>query len=146
MPDRMDPYRGFNFRVEIDNVPDPVAGFRECSGLSLTTDAVDYREGKDIPLTVRKLTGLRKHNNIVLKRGITKARKELWSWYKNVINGVEDRRSIAIILQDEEHKDVMRWNIKLAWPCKWEGPSVNATGNDVAVESIEICHEGVLLV
>ncbi|PWU14358.1 MAG: phage tail protein [Verrucomicrobia bacterium] len=146
MPDRIDPYRGYNFRVELANVPDPAAGFRECSGLTLTTDAVDYREGKDIPLTVRKLTGLRKQNNIVLKRGITQARKELWNWYKNTINGVQDRRDGAIVLQDEEHKDVLRWKFENGWICKWEGPSVNATGNDVAIESIEICHEGLLLV
>ena len=64
---RVDPYRGFNFRVELDNTS--VAAFRECGGLTLTTDAVDYREGTDVPLSVRKLTGLRKYTNITMKRG-----------------------------------------------------------------------------
>jgi len=139
---RKDPYRGYNFRIELEKTP--VASFRECSGLSLTTDAVDYREGTDQPLSVRKLTGLRKYTNITLKRGYTD-NKDLWNWYKNVVNGTEDRRNGAIVLQDEQHNDVLRWEFENGWICKWEGPSLNATGNDVAIENIEICHEGVVL-
>jgi len=139
---RKDPYRGFNFRVEIDNTS--VAGFRECGGLSFTTDPVDYREGTDVPLHVRKLTGLRKFANITLKRGFTQ-NKDLWNWYKNVLNGVEDRRSGAIVLQDEEHNDVLRWSFSQAWICKWEGATMNATNNEIALESLEICAEEVAL-
>ena len=139
---RKDPYRGYNFRIELDNTA--VASFRECSGLSLTTDAVDYREGTDKPLSVRKLTGLRKYTNITLKRGYTD-NQDLWKWYKNIVNGVPDRRNGAVVLQDEQHKDVLRWNFDNGWICKWEGPTLNATGNDVAIENIEICHEGVAL-
>jgi len=140
---RVDPYRGFNFRVELDSTA--VASFRECSGLSMTTDAVDYREGTDIPLSVRKLTAIRKFVNIVLKVGITQ-NKDLWNWYKNILNGVADRRNGAIVLQDEEHNDVLRWQFENGWICKWEGPSMNATSNDVAIESIEICHERLELI
>jgi phage tail-like protein len=140
--DRKSPYRGFNFQIEIDNTT--VAGFRECSGLTATTDAVDYREGTDIPLHVRKLTGLRKFTNIVLKRGYTQ-NKDLWNWYKSVLNGAADRRNGAIILQDEDHNPVMRWQFENGFICKWEGPSMNATSNDVAVESLEICPERVEL-
>ncbi len=137
--ERKDPYRGFNFRVEIDKMP--VAGFRECTGLSLTTDTVDYREGSDASLYVRKLTALRKMTgHISLKRGIGD-RKELVAWYKNIINGVPDRRNGSVVLQDEQHLDVMRWNFVNGFICKWEGPTLNATSNDVALESIEICAE-----
>ena len=139
---RVDPYRGFNFRVELDNTS--VAAFRECGGLTLTTDAVDYREGTDLPLSVRKLTGLRKHANIMMKRGYS-PNEDLWKWYKNVINGVSDRRNGAIVLQDEQHNEVLRWEFENGWICKWEGPAMNATSNDVAIESIEICHEGLVL-
>jgi phage tail-like protein len=139
---RKDPYRGFNFRVELEKTP--VASFRECGGLSLTTDSVDYREGTDQQLSVRKLTGIRKYTNITLKRGYTD-NKDLWNWYKNVVSGVEDRRNGAIVLQDEQHNDVLRWEFENGWICKWEGPTLNATGNDVAIENIEICHEGVAL-
>jgi phage tail-like protein len=140
--ERSDPYRGYNFRVEIDNTA--VAGFSECSGLTFDVDPVEYREGTDVALHVRKLTGLRKFANIALKRGFTD-KKELWDWYKNVLNGIPDRRNGSITLQDEEHSDVLRWNFENGWICKWEGPAMNATGNDVAIESIEICVERVEL-
>ena len=139
---RIDPYRGYNFRVELDNTN--VASFRECSGLTLNTDPVDYREGTDLPLSVRKLTGMRKYTNITLKRGYTE-NEDLWKWYKNIVNGVSDRRNGAVVLQDEQHKDVLRWNFVNAWICKWEGATMNATSNDVAIEAIEICPEGIAL-
>ena len=139
---RIDPYRGYNFRIELDSTS--VASFRECSGLTMTTDAVDYREGTDVPLSVRKLTGLRKFTNIMCKRGFTQ-NEDHWNWYKNVLNGVSDRRNGAVVLQDEEHNDVLRWNFTNAWICKWEGATMNATSNDVAIESIEICPERIEL-
>jgi phage tail-like protein len=140
--ERDDPYRGFNFRVEIDNTP--VAAFRECGGLTLTTDPVEYREGTDKPLHVRKLPGLRKFANLTFKRGYTN-NKELWNWYRDVLNGIPARRDGSLILQDEEHNDVLRWKWENGWICKWEGPAMNATSNDVAIESLEICVERVEL-
>jgi phage tail-like protein len=139
---RIDPYRGYNFRVEIDNTN--VASFRECTGLTLNTDPVDYREGTDVPLSVRKLTGLRKYSHITLKRGFTQ-NEDLWNWYKNIVNGVSDRRNGAVILQDEQHNDVVRWNFVNAWISKWEGATMNATSNEVAIETIEICPEAIAL-
>jgi phage tail-like protein len=135
---RVDPLRGYNFRVELDNTS--VASFREASGLTLNTDPVDYREGTDTWLSVRKLPGLRKYSNITLKRGIT-TNEDLWDWYLNILNGVDDRRNGAIVLQDEQHNDVIRWEFQNGWICKWEGTTMNATSNDVFIESIEIVHE-----
>jgi phage tail-like protein len=139
---RKDPVRGFNFEVQIDNTP--VASFREVGGLSFTTDPVEYREGTDKPLHVRKLTGLRKFANLTFKRGFT-PNQDLWKWYKNVLNGVEDRRNGAIILKDELHAPVLRWNFENAWITKWEGPGLNATSNDVAIETMELAVERVEL-
>lgn len=139
---RNDPYRAFNFRIEIDNLT--VGAFSECSGLSSDGDAVDYREGTDIPLNVRKLVGLRKYANIVLKRGYTQ-NTELWDWYTNIVNGVPDRRNGTIILMDEARNDVLRWNIENAWINKIEGPSFKANGNEIAMESVELVHEGLTL-
>lgn len=139
---RVDPLRGFNFRIELDNTS--VASFREASGLSLNTDPVDYREGTDNWLSVRKLPGLRKHETIKLKRGHT-PNKDLWNWYLNILNGVDDRRNGAIVLQDEQHHDVLRWQFQNGWITKWEGATMNATSNDVAIESIEIVHEHIEL-
>jgi len=135
---RVDPLRGFNFQVQLDNTS--VASFREASGLTLNTDPVDYREGTDAWLSVRKLPGLRKYSNITLKRGFT-SNEDLWNWYLNILNGTDDRRNGAIVLQDEQHNPVLRWEFQNGWICKWEGATMNATSNDVAIESIEIVHE-----
>jgi phage tail-like protein len=140
--DRKDPYSGYNFRLEIEN--SAVAAFSECGGLTFDADSVDYREGTDKRLSVRKLMGLRKFANISLKRGYTD-NKELWNWYKNILNGIADRRNGAIVLQDELHADVLRWNWSDGWITKYEGPTFNANNNDVVLEQIEIVVERVEL-
>jgi phage tail-like protein len=139
---RTDPFRAFNFRVEFDGLT--VGSFSECSGLTAEGDSVDYREGTDIPLTVRKLVALRKFTNIVLKRGYT-TNNELWNWYRNIANGIADRRNGSIILMDEERNEVMRWQVENAWINKIEAPTFNATANEVAIESCELIHEGLSL-
>lgn len=140
--DRKDPYRGFNFRVEIDGIS--VGSFSDVSGLSSDGDIVEYRNGDDVPLHVRKLTGLRKFSNLTLKRGYTDNR-ELWDWRNNVVNGVPDRRNGAIVLMDEQRKDVLRWEFEGGWIHKIDGPTFNAKGNDVTVESLEIVIESLTL-
>lgn len=139
---RVDPFRSFNFRVEFEGLE--VGSFSECSGLTAEGDSVDYREGTDLPLTVRKLVGLRKYANIVLKRGYT-TNGELWAWWSNIANGIADRRNGTIILLDEERAEILRWSIENAWINKIEAPTFNATANEVALESVEIAHEGLTL-
>ena len=139
---REDPYRGYNFLIEIEGVP--VAGFSEVGGLSGDGDVVEYREGTDIPLSVRKLPGLRKYANITLKRGYT-TNRVLWQWRLRVINGTVDRRHGAIVLLDEQRKRVAEWGFENGWIVKYEGPPLNAKGNDVALETVEIAHEGLRL-
>jgi len=141
-PKRSDPYQGFNFLVEIDGVT--VAGFSEVSGLNSETAVIEYREGSDRRNSVRKIPGLTKFSNIVLKRGITTDRT-LWNWRKAVIDGAVERLSGAIILLDAERTPVVRWNFREGWPAKWEGPTLKAAGNEVAIETLEIAHEGLEL-
>ncbi len=95
--ERHDPYAGFNFRVEIDGVV--AAAFSECCGLSSETEVVSYREGGD--LRVRRLPGLTKYANLVLKHGITLDRS-LWNWRQTVVNGVVERRNGSVILLDAD--------------------------------------------
>ena len=140
--DRLDPFRSFNFRLEIDDTT--VAAFSEVSGLSSDGDTIAYRTGVDIPLTARQLPGLRKFNPIKLQRGMIKD-STLWDWYHNISIGLPDRRNGSIILMDEQRKDVLRWHFESAWPNKIEGPSFKAAGNEVAIESIELVHEGLTL-
>lgn len=136
--ERIDPYRGFNFIVDIDDTS--VAGFSEVAGLTAEGDPVEYREGADAENHVRKLAGLRKYTNLTFKRGYTKD-DTLWRWYTAIANGENDRRAITITLRDEAHVPVIRWNAEGAWINKIEGPSFNATGNEVSIENMEICHE-----
>jgi phage tail-like protein len=143
--DRIDPYRGFNFRIEIALTSEVVAAFREVSGLTANTDVVEYREGNSRDLHPKKLFGLRKYSNIVLKRGIT-LNNELWLWYRQIVNGIADRRNGAIVLLDEEHNDTLRWNFYEAWPSKLDWPTFNATTNEVAVETLELTIEKLELV
>src|SRR5262245_20712396 len=140
--ERTDPFRSFNFRVEIDGIT--VGSFSEVSGLVTEIDAVTYREGNEFALTLRQLPALFKPSNIVLKNGYT-GNGELWAWYRNITLGVPDRRDVAIILMDEQRNDVMRWNAENAWIRKIEGPAFKATANEVAMQSCELIHEGIKL-
>src|SRR5215470_4490338 len=140
--DRKDPYRSFNFRLQIDGIDR--GGFSECSGLTAEGDSVDYREGVDKNPSVRKLIGLIKFTNVVLKRGYT-SDGSLWAWYKNIHDGKDDRRNVTIILMNEEHQDVLSWHLDNAWLKKIEGPAFKASGNEVAIESVELIHEGLTI-
>ena len=140
--ERRDPYRTFNFQLEIDGVP--LGAFSEASGLTAEGDAVDYREGTDVQQNVRKLTGLRKYTNIMLKRGYTQDRS-LWRWYGNIVNGVPDRRNVTIVLMNEARQPVLRWHAENAWVNKIEGPAFKAAGNEIAMESVELVHEGLTI-
>jgi phage tail-like protein len=139
---RDDPYKGFNFLVEIDGIS--VAAFCEVGGLASETAVIEYRNGSDRANTVRKLPGLTKYANIVLKRGVTQD-TQLWQWRKAIEQGTPDRRSGAIVLLDDERNAVRRWRFSEGWITKFEGPDLNAKGNDVAIETIEIAHEGLTI-
>ena len=139
---RIDPYRAFNFVLEIDGVPR--GAFSEVGGLTAEGDSADYREGTDVQPNVRKLVALRKYTNITLKRGYT-ADKSLWQWYTNIFNGMPDRRNVTIVLMNERREPVLRWNAENAWINKIEGPALKASGNEVAMESVELVHDGLTL-
>ncbi len=136
--DRKDPYRSYNFIVEIDGITR--AGFRECSGLDSTTDPIAYREGND-GLTTRQLPGLVKFSHITLKWGLSDD-KELWDWRQQAASGNIQRKNGSIVLLDDTATEKARWNFREGWPTKWTGPSLNATGTEVAIETLEIVHEG----
>jgi len=136
---RVDPYRNFSFLVEIGGITQ--AGFSDCSGFGASTDPIEYREGGETK-TVRKLPGLTKYTNITLKWGLTDSR-ELYNWYRDVVNGKIERKNGSIILLDLEGNEKVRWNFFDAWPTKWDGPDFTAKGNDVAIETLELAHEKV---
>ncbi|MEL6405427.1 MAG: phage tail protein [Chloroflexota bacterium] len=143
----IDPFRQYNFMLELGGGIE--AGFQEVSGIDATTDVIEYREGSQ-NMTVRKMPGLTKFSNVTLKRGITLTEsKALWTWMKQVMDGQGggstsvDRRNITISLYDDAGEKKVTWELVDAWPVKYTGPDFNATGNAVAIESLEIAHEGV---
>jgi phage tail-like protein len=137
---RIDPFRNFNFLVELEGIAQ--ASFTECSGLGATTEVIETREGGD-NTTVRKLPGKTTYSDITLKWGITDS-KELWRWRQQIIEGVVTRKNGSIVLFDlTNHTEVARWNFIAAWPTKWEGPPLSAKGNDIAIETLVLAHEGI---
>ena len=135
---RIDPFTNFNFRVEIDGVT--AGAFAEVSGLDSETEIVEYRSGGELN-TVRKLPGLTRYANIVLRRGVTDS-TDLYDWRKTVIDGRTQRASGAIILLNESRDEVARWSFREGWPSGLKGPDLSAQGNEVAIEELTIAHEG----
>ncbi|MBV8213916.1 MAG: phage tail protein [Verrucomicrobia bacterium] len=143
---RTDPYGQFNFLIEIDGVG--TFGFSEVSGLSTDTNVIEYREGSEVAngeSTTRQPPGLIKYNNIVCKRGFAK-HPSAYNWWLKVIQGQTSTASGSITLLDEAQKPKLRWKFSGGWPSKWEGPALNEKTSEVAIESLEITHEGLTLV
>ena len=137
---RNDPYRNFRYRVEIDGIQQ--AGFSEVLMPDSTADVIEYREGNEAnPATVRKLPGLTRYGNLTLKWGITDS-TDLYSWHKDVLNGNIERKNISVTVMDEEGNDKCRWDFIQAWPTRYEPPDLAAKENEVAIETLEIVHEG----
>jgi phage tail-like protein len=137
---RKDPYGNFNFLVEIDGITR--AAFHEASGFDSSIDIIEHREGGE-NITLRKLPGMVKYANISLKRGVTDDR-DLYDWHLKWVSGdpAAKRQNGSIILLDRQGQEKVRWNFYNAWPAKWTGPSLTAEGNDVAIETLELAHEG----
>ena len=139
---RTDPLTGYHFYLEIDGITQ--AQFRECSGLDSESNIIEYKEaGKGGVTVIKKVPGELKWSNIVLKRGITDI-MELWAWRKKVEDGkiADARKNGSIVLYDQADSEMARWNFVDGWPSKVTGPQLNANNNDIAVEEITICHEG----
>jgi len=140
-PARQDPYRNFNFVVEIDGIV--AAGFSEVSMPAASADVIEYREGGN-PSVVRKLPGRIHFGNLMLRRGIT-ASDELYNWWKTVLDGQTIRRNMAVILMDEARNPVKRWVFREAWPARYQPSGLDARGREVALETVEIVFEGMEL-
>lgn len=141
---RNDPLRNFRFRLEIDSIAQ--AAFSEVAIAETTVDAVDYREGTDPP-HVRKLSGLTKYGNVTLKWGLSIAAGalDLFKWHNDVSAGkvLEKRKTVAIVVQDEAGADKARFVITDAWPVKYDPSDLNAKGNEVMIEVLELANEGI---
>jgi phage tail-like protein len=141
MATRNDPLRNFRFRLKIDGISQ--AGFSDVAIGETTTDPVDYREGND-PTHLRKLTGLSKYGNVTLKSGMTNS-TDLHDWHKNIIAGqiASNRKQVTIEVLDETGSTKARFVVNDAWPTKYHPSDLNAKGNEVFIEMLELVNEGV---
>jgi phage tail-like protein len=138
---RVDPFRNFNFLIELEGIAQ--ASFTECTGLGSTTEVIENREGGD-NVTIRKLPGKTTYTDITLKWGVTSS-TELYEWRQQIIDGLVFRKNGSIVLFDlPNSEEVARWNFVRAWPTRYEGPSLNAKGNDIAIDTLVLAHEGLV--
>jgi phage tail-like protein len=146
MPRReQDPFGNFRFKLELGDVE--VAGFAECTGLNIETKVMEYKEGGNNSTTL-KFPEPSTFGNVTLKRGVTNS-NELIEWQLDVVSGTFSKNaragnpSIAIVLMNEKGEDVRRWNLVRAFPVKWVGPDLKASASEVAIETLELAHEGI---
>lgn len=140
MPDEIPfPYVSYKFLVEIDS--SVVAHFSEASGLQVETEVEEHQEGGVNGYRHRLPKGS-KYGTLVLKRGLADD-DTLWQWNLDVLEGRVRRKSVSVILWNEDTRDeAWRWNFRGAFPVKWAGPELKADGNAVAVETLELVHDG----
>ncbi len=140
MPRRLnDPFVNFNFLVETGGVL--AAGFSEVTGMNAEVQAVEYREGRDPNSNTRKLPGLSKYGNVTLKKGVV-VDQDFFKWFKTGVDGDILRLDISILLLDEQRQEKVRYNLTNAWPVKFMAPDLKAAANEIAINSLELAHEG----
>jgi phage tail-like protein len=133
------PYTKYRFKVEIKEAGE--AGFSEVTGLDASISVHEYREGSDAAPTASKVPGIRKYNNITFKWGVTN-KMDVYKWMHDSLDKDIKRSAITITLLDENAKEVAVWEVVNAWPVKYTAPDFNALSSDIAIEQLEVAHEG----
>jgi phage tail-like protein len=132
----------FHFQVEWGGTK---IGFTEVTGLDITTEVIEYRDGASPEYSKVKMPGQRKFSNITLKRGTFAGDNEFYTWFNTVTLNQIERRPLTISLLNENHEPVIVWKVKNAWPTKITPTDLKADGNEVALESLELAHEGLTI-
>ena len=133
------PLPKFHFQVKWDA---QVMSFQEVSGLDIQSEEIKYRSGDSPVFAVIKMPGMTKYGNVTMKKGIFKGDNKFWDWISQIKMNTVKRLPITISLLDEAGKPTMVWTLANAWPTKVSGTDLKAEGNEVAIETIEIAHEG----
>jgi phage tail-like protein len=136
------PLPKFHFQVEWGGAR---IGFTEVTGLKVTTEVIEYREGASPEYSKQKMPGMQKYDNITLKRGTFAADNEFFAWWNTVALNTIERRDLTISLLNEAHEPVVVWKVKSAWPVNVQSTDLKSDGNEVAIETIEIAHEGLTI-
>lgn len=136
---RTDPYLDYRFQVEIDSLV--VGGFSEVSGLRREVETEQYKEG-GVNHYVHELPTRVTHSNVTLRSGLTDA-TELYEWSEGGVFGTSARRVVRVIVQDATGDEVWGWSLRGAYPVAWEGPELRGNGGNVAIETLELAHNGI---
>jgi len=136
------PLPKFYFQVKWDS---QVMSFQEVTGLDVQSEEIKYRHGDSPEFSVIKMPGMKKVGNVTMKKGVFKGDNKFWDWFKQIKMNTIKRLPVTISLLDETGKPTMVWTLANAWPTKITGTDLKAEGNEVAIETIEIVHEGLTI-
>jgi len=136
------PLPKFHFQVEWGGAN---LGFTDITGLDVETEVIEYRDGASPEYVKTKMPGMQKFSNITMKRGTFKGDNDYFKWWNTVALNTIERRDVTVSLLNEKHEPVVVWKIKNAWPTKVQATDLKSTGNEVAIESIELAHEGLVM-
>ena len=135
------PVVNFHFRVEWGGAN---IGFSKVSGLKAEHEILEYRTGADKEYSAKKIPGLKKFNNLILKRGVLEQDNDVFLWF-NSIGISTERRDVVISLLNHEHEPTIVWKIKNAWPVSLKFSQLNAIKSEILIESLELAHEGYIV-
>ncbi len=141
------PLPKFHFEVTVDGV-DLKGGFTEVSGLDVETEPLEYRSGDMKQFSKIKMAGMQKYSNITMKRGTFRERKGFAEWWNSAVKQADKtqyQHLVTITLKDESGNDAVVWKATNAFPLKVQSTDLKADGNEIAIESIELAHEGLTI-
>jgi phage tail-like protein len=133
------PLPKFHFQVQWGGTR---IGFTEISGLDVETEVIEYRDGASPEYSKMKIPGMQKFGNVTMKRGVFASDNDYFDWWNTVSLNIIERRDVTVSLLNEAHEPVVVWKIKNAWPAKIGSTDLKADGNEIAIESIELAHDG----
>ena len=136
------PIPKFHFQADWGGVR---IGFTEVSGLDAETEVIEYRDGASPEYSKTKIPGMQKFPNLVMKRAVFASDNDYFSWWNTVALNTVERRSVTISLLNEKHEPVVVWRVKNAWPAKLSSTDLKADGNEIAIETIELAHDGLVI-
>ena len=136
------PLPKFHFQVKWDS---EVLSFQEVSGLDIEAQPIEYRHGDSPEFSTIKMPGIKKSGNVTMKKGVFKSDNKFWDWFNQIKMNTIKRIPVTISLLDETGAPTMVWTLANAWPTKIQATDMKSDGNEVAVESIEIAHEGIVI-
>ena len=137
------PLPSFYFKVEVDGIGEIAC--KEVSGLDIEAQIIEYRHGISPAFSTIKMPGIKKSSNVSLKKGVFAKDNKFWDWFNTIKLNTIERKAVTISLLDEGGAPTMVWKLANAWPTKVTGVSLKSDGNEAAVESLDLAHEGLTI-